>query len=140
VSAHIDGRVYDEDCRLFFTGRGDEPGDVRLHCFTCAPCRRLWAEAAHDAAVLSGLLVDAPPARVIAELRRALVERGKPAAALQLSEALAWAAIGAVLPAAVAAHLPSAVATLGQVALSLAAASAAFAASAVRQALREAIG
>jgi hypothetical protein len=152
-------RLYDEDCRRALAHRGPVPADAALHRDSCADCRSLWAEAAEDLATLPELLCEpAPPAleaRVRRELAKGPSRPANPWFVLDWTAGITWAAIGASLALMAVSHLPAGLAgmlfsspgsTANPTHLALAAptallgASVAFAASAVRQAVRDALG
>jgi hypothetical protein len=152
-------RLYDEDCRFALVRRGAVPADVALHCASCAACRGLWTEAADDLATLPELLSEPAPPELSARVRRGLAERvaaqpASPWSALDWTAGLTWAALGAAVAVVAAGHLPAGLAqrlvsgsaspaTAPHPALmapfALLGAAIAFGASAVRQAVRDAL-
>jgi hypothetical protein len=128
-------RLYDEDVRPALRGRASLPEDVQLHRDACAACRQEWEEAALDLADLPSALLTPAPVAVVRKVRIGAAERLQPAPSFDWVEATAWAAIGAALCAPAATWVPA----LGPVVLGMAGASLAFAASAGRRVLREAL-
>jgi hypothetical protein len=152
-------RLYDEDCRRALAHRGAVPADAALHLDVCSGCRGLWAEAEEDLATLPGLLFEPAPAALEAGLRRGLARgRARPAKTrlvLDWTVGITWAGMGAALAIVTVSHLPAGLAGLLSSALgsagsqahlalmastALLGASVAFAASAVQQAVRDALG
>jgi hypothetical protein len=152
-------RLYDEDCRRALEHRGPVPADAALHLDSCSGCRGLWAEAEEDLATLPELLFEPAPAELEARLRRELARgRARPAnprLMLDWTAGLTWAGMGAALGIMAMSHLPAGLSGLlssglgpvgspAHLALmapaALLGASVGFAASAVHQAVRDALG
>jgi hypothetical protein len=133
--AQFRDRLYDEDARRALEG-GPVPHELAAHRDACGECTRTWAEALEDLRLFAeGLREPAPPA-LERRLRVGLAARYPPRAAVDFSAGIVWAAIGAVAAHWIAAVIP-ALAFLGPLS-PLVGASIAFAANAVRDALREA--
>jgi hypothetical protein len=128
-------RLYDEDARRALRGEALPPADLRAHRDACADCHREWEEAAADLATLPAVLLSPAPTAVVRKVRVGAAERLVAGPGIDWTEGVAWAAIGAALCAPATLLVPA----LGPIVLGLVGASFAFAASAARRVLREAL-
>lgn len=102
--AGLEDRIFDEDSRAAFLGRGPTPGDVERHLAGCPDCARRWAQAAADTRRFSQELLLEPPAALRRRLYEALPRRADRSAALDVtafSRTLVAGALGASLAGAV---------------------------------------
>lgn len=133
------GRLYDEDCRRALTGEAPVPGDMSAHRDACSECYREWTEAVADLTNLPAALLEPAPPSLIRKVRIATADRTTMEPALDWSDGLLWAAIGAaaavVFTGPISAWLP----IVGPFTVSVTGASLAFTANAMRGALREAL-
>lgn len=136
--AQFQDRIYDSDCRQALENRGLVPEDVAEHGEACPACRCSWLEAADDLRELPSLLMQPAPAALERRLRLELAERTSRVHAIDWWQGIAWAAIGSALALYAAGVFPV-LQMFGAATWAFVGAASAFAISAARDAIDEAL-